>query len=332
MNNDLKPTVALIYGGRGAEAEVSLRGAERVLPLISRENYKPLAVFIDKDGRWLCGGGEVTPAFIGGLSGLYREGEMIPLSCAIPLLHGDFGEDGVVQGALENAKIPYAGCDTGAGAIACDKAATKALAESLSIPTLPFRVAVNTEGCIEAEEYLGYPLIVKPCTLGSSVGISVATNRDELTKATERALRLCPRVIIEKYLCAPRELECGYFSANCKEIFTDPGEISCDEGFYDYEKKYLGVGKVKISHPAKIPEDIKRRIKDYTARLVRAIGVRDLCRADFFLNDGEIYFNEINTMPGFTEGSLYPEMLKNHGVEPLELINLLIQGAIERGA
>lgn len=332
MNNNLKPTVALIYGGRGAEAEVSLRGAERVLPLINREKYKPLAVFIDKDGRWLCGGGEVTPAFIGGLSGLYREGEMIPLSCAIPLLHGDFGEDGVVQGALENAKIPYAGCDTGAGAIACDKAATKALAESLSIPTLPFRVVGDKMGGEEAEKALGYPLIVKPCTLGSSVGISVVRKRDELQSAIENALRLCPRVIIEKYLGSPRELECGYFRANCKEIFTDPGEISCDEGFYDYEKKYHGIGEVKISHPAKIPEEINKKIKEYTERLVRAIGVRDLCRADFFLKDGEVYFNEINTMPGFTEGSLYPEMLKNHGFSLRELIDLLIQNVVERGS
>ena len=329
MNNDLKPTVALIYGGRGAEAEVSLRGAERVLPLISRENYKPLAVFIDKDGRWLCGGGEVTPAFIGGLSGLYREGEMIPLSCAIPLLHGDFGEDGVVQGALENAKIPYAGCDTGAGAIACDKAATKALAESLSIPTLPFRVAVNTEGCIEAEEYLGYPLIVKPCTLGSSVGISVATNRDELTKATERALRLCPRVIIEKYLCAPRELECGYFSANCKEIFTDPGEISCDEGFYDYENKYQA-GKTDEICPASLTEAEVAALESATRRGFEALRLRGYARFDFILDgDGTPWCLEANTLPGMTPTSLLPQAAAAVGISYDDLCERMVMMAVE---
>ncbi len=332
MINNSKPTIALIYGGRGVEAEVSLRGAERVLPLINREKYRPLAVFIDKNGRWLSGGGEVTPAFIGGLSGLYRDGELIPLACAFPLLHGDFGEDGVVQGALENARIPYVGCDSRAGALICDKAAVKAMAESLSIPTLPFTVATCVLDGMNAERMLGYPLIVKPCTLGSSVGISVARNRDELAEAIENALKLCSRVIIESYLTRPRELECGYFGADCKEIFTNPGEIVCDRGFYDYGKKYLGEGGVTLSCPADVPSEIAQRIKEYTGRLIRATGVRDLCRADFFLSGDKIYFNEINSMPGFTEGSLYPEMLKNHGIEPDAMIDSLIRGAIERGA
>ena len=332
MNNNTTPAVALIYGGRGAEAEVSIRGAERVLPLINREAYKPLAVFIDKNGRWIYGGREVAPAYIGNLSGLYREGEMIPLACAIPLLHGDFGEDGVVQGALENAKIPYVGCATSASALICDKAATKAVAMALNIPTLPFVMATCEDDGDDAEKKLAYPMIVKPCTLGSSVGISVADNRGELKESIKSALKLCKRVIIENFLSSTRELECGYFRADCKEIFTNPGEIICTRGFYDYGKKYLDNSDVTVSQSALIPHDVAEQIKEYTRRLVRAMGVRDLCRADYFLHEGKIYLNEINSMPGFTEGSLYPKMLENHGIAPNKLINMLIGEAISRGA
>ncbi len=330
MRENRLPTVALIYGGRGYESEVSVRGAERIMPLIDREKYRTVSVFIDKDGKWLCNGGEVFPALIGGVSGLCREGEMIPVNCAIPILHGDFGEDGVVQGALENAKIPYIGCAVCAGAVCADKSLTKLIAERLGIKTVPWILAEGQEDILKSENALGYPVFVKPCTLGSSVGASMANNREELALALKEALRLDRRVIIEKYLHRPRELECGYFKDKCKEIFTNPAEIICKKDFYDYSSKYIDGEGTALSPVADVGESIKQKIKEHSASLVRTIGVRDLCRVDFFLHDGELYFNEINTMPGFTPDSLYPEMLAMAGVQPSELIEGLIENALIR--
>lgn len=330
MRESNLPTVALIYGGRGHESEVSVRGAERIMPLIDREKYRTVSVFIDKDGKWLCNGGEVFPALIGGVSGLCREGEMIPVNCAIPILHGDFGEDGVVQGALENAKISYVGCSVKAGAVCCDKAVTKLVAEGLGIKTVPWMLAVSEGDADKAEKKLGYPMFVKPCSLGSSVGALVARSRLELISALNKALALDSRVIIERYINRPRELECGYFKGKCKEIFTNPGEIICNKDFYDYSSKYIDCQGTTLCPVAEVDEDVKEQIKRHSAALVAAVGVRDLCRVDFFLSDGALYFNEINTMPGFTPDSLYPEMLAMAGVQPRELIEGLIENALGR--
>lgn len=330
MERNYKPTVALIYGGRGCESDVSVRGAEQIMPLIDREKYKTLSVFIDKDGRWFCNGGEAALAFIEGVSGLVIRGEMNAVDCAIPLLHGDFGEDGVVQGALENAKIRYVGCGVTAGAVCADKALTKMVARALGIPTLPSITVTSESEALLAEKALGYPMFVKPCSLGSSVGAARAENRDELLSAARAALKLDRRVLIESYISHPRELECAYFGANCKEMFTNPGEIICRGDFYDYERKYFSAEDVSVLPEADIGADIKEKIKEYSALLIHTIGVRDLCRVDFFLKGEELYFNEINTMPGFTPDSLYPEMLKNAGIQPRELIGLLIEGALMR--
>lgn len=331
MEGNYLPTVALIYGGRGYESDVSVRGAEWIMPFIDRKKYRMLSIFIDKDGRWLSGGGEATPAYLNGISGILLRGEMIPMDCAIPLLHGDFGEDGIVQGALENAKIPYVGCKTCAGAICADKALTKTIATQLGIPTLPWVTVDCEKDALEAERALEYPLFVKPCSLGSSVGVTRAKNREELLLAVRAALELDSRVIIEKALSHPRELECGYFRANCKEVFTNPGEIICDSGFYDYEKKYISTNSASVLPTAQIDEEIAKKIKKYSLALVKAIGVRQLCRLDFFLSDGGLFFNEINTMPGFTPDSLYHKMLSASGIEPKELIESLIEDTITKG-
>ena len=331
MEENYLPTVALIYGGRGYESDVSVRGAEWIMPFIDRRKYRMLSIFIDKDGRWLSGGGEATPAYLNGVSGILLRGEMIPISCAIPLLHGDFGEDGIVQGALENAKIPYIGCKTCAGAICIDKALTKTIATRLGIPTLPWVTADCENDALEAEKALKYPLFIKPCSLGSSVGVSKATNRDELLLGVRTALEMDNRVIIEKALSRPRELECGYYKANCKEIFTNPGEIICKSEFYDYDKKYISTNDVSVLPTAHIDEETQGRIKNYSLLLVKAIGVRQLCRLDFFLCDEGLYFNEINTMPGFTPDSLYHKMLSASGIEPKELVESLIWDTITNG-
>ena len=178
---DKRPTVLLIYGGRGMESEVSLRGAKNILPTI-KENYRCLPTFIDRDGKWICDGKELSLS----MGGVIIEGIFTKIDCAFPLLHGDFGEDGRVQGTLDCYSIPYVGCDSVCGAICRDKYIVKAMARELGIPTLPCLLAVKSDGIEKiidgCEKEIGYPLFVKPTSLGSLVGAGKADNKDELCR------------------------------------------------------------------------------------------------------------------------------------------------------
>ena len=332
-----KPTAVLIFGGRGMEHEVSRLGAEFVYPLIDENVYEKIPVYIAKDGRWLMRSDvlsenltECFPILRGGVGGLITEEEFIPVDVAFPLLHGDFGEDGTVQGALECAKIPYVGCDTLTSAVARDKCLVKLIAKELNIPTAEW---VEYSGCIEEtvwllERLLGYPVFVKPSRLGSSVGAKRADNIDELASAIENASRLgSGRVIIEEFVDIEKELECAYYSAAGRILFTAPGEIVCDGDFYDFLKKYRSTG-ADVSEKASISSALTERITEYSKKLAKRIGLRHLSRIDYFLSkQGRLYFNEINTMPGFTERSLYPRLLEKHGIAPKELIGSLLHDA-----
>ena len=329
MNNEERLCVGLIFGGRGREREVSIKGKSYLLPLIDRDKYSVTEIFIDHKGRWLKGEEEVYPKN-GGLAN--QNGSFHRIDCAFPLLHGDFGEDGVVQGALECMDIPYVGCDVSAGAVCRDKSYVKIIADSLGIPTLPHLSLIRHEGVDFAlrrvEEKLGYPVFIKPARLGSSIGASMANDRGALYSALKLAFSLCDKAIAEPYLEVKRELECGYFSTKCKEIFTYPGEILLN-GVYGYEEKYLS-GDTRLAIRADVASAVSQRIREYSRRLVRALGIRQLCRVDYFLSGEELYFNEINTMPGFTEGSLYPKMIEAAGFCPTELVNLLIEDCLAR--
>ena len=325
-----RTTVALIYGGRGREREVSIRGRNHVLPLIDADKYEIIEIFIDKDGRWLTEKGEVCPH---GGGFIHTESkDFTPIDCAIPLLHGDFGEDGRVQGALDVASIPYVGCDVSGAAVCRDKVFVKTIAQHIGIPTLPFLLTLRDEGIDyairQAEERFTYPLFIKPTSLGSSVGASAAESRRELISALTVAYAFAERVMIEPCLTDKRELECGYLGVKGKELFTNPGEILC-EGFYGYEEKY-SCDRVALAIRADLSDRQSEAIRDYSRRLVRALGVRDLCRVDFFLSGDEIYFNEINTMPGFTDGSLYARMIEAYGISEGRLFGLLIDNCISR--
>ncbi len=331
MKNRERANVALIYGGRGRESEVSIKGMNHILPLINTDTYRLLPVFIDKEGRWLIEGKEVFP---------YKKGfycpenkEFFATDAAFPLLHGDFGEDGTVQGALECADIAYVGCDVSASAVCRDKAFVKVIAEKLNIPTLRFLLLLREEGIDyavrRAEGELSYPLFVKPTGLGSSFGVSEAKDRTRLISALEKAFSLSARVIIEPCLTSKRELECGYFSTKCKELFTNPGEI-LHSGMYGYEEKYV-LDSVGLAIRADIEPTVCQAIREYSRRLVRTLGIRDISRIDFFLSGENLYFNEINTLPGFTSGSLYAKMIEASGIPERELICRLIDNALSRG-
>ena len=342
------PSVALIFGGRGYEHDVSVRGAEYLFPLIDGSKYRKIPVYVKKDGTWvipairgidvcpraLSDGAvpeeECSPAFGKPIGGLLTESAFLPIAAAFPLLHGDFGEDGVVQGALENAGIPYVGCDTVASAVTRDKSYVKLIAEHLGIPTARWLYAreLSNKTIKEAEEKIGYPMFVKPARLGSSVGASVARCREELAGALDRALKVgSGRALIEELIDVERELECGYLSAAGKTLFTGVGEIYTD-GFYDYEAKYFS-GAARVSSRATVSDSEVGLIQSYSALLSEHLGLRGLSRIDFFRTArGDIIFNEINTMPGFTETSLYPRLCAESGISPKELVERLITDAV----
>ena len=306
--------LALIYGGEGYEREVSLLGFRHLFPILN-DIFDLFPIHINTDGHWIYKNTRVFPTD-GGFYSIERE-KLYPVDCAFPLLHGNYGEDGIIQGALSVAKIPYIGSPSTVGAVCRDKTVVKAVAESIGIPTLPYRL-------IGRAERPDVPCFIKPTGLGSSIGASAVRGEEELASALERAFAVSERVMAEPLLEEKRELECGYFSAKGKEIFTNPGEIlSC--GFYDYKKKYEGGTKINVR--ADLDESLTRRIKDYAKSLAHALGVRQIARVDFFLSEGELYFNEINTMPGFTRESLYHKMLSLEGISLREMIISLAEDA-----
>ncbi len=329
--------IALIYGGAGAEHEVSLMGAEHLLGLIDREKYIPYPILITKGGAWLAEGDPEREIRIrlGERGGTLTEGDKaIPIAAAFPLLHGDFGEDGCVQGLLECARIPYVGSRVTAGALSADKILTKDVARTLGIPVargveitdaLPSAQAMSL-----AEGEVGYPMFIKPSGLGSSVGAHAVFCRDEFAPAYLDATECgTGRVLIEEYIEDKREIECAYLSYGGRDIFTHPGEI-LSSGFYDYSEKYSEDSRTKTLVRADIPKSVAERIIRFSRMLVLHIGIRHLARIDFFLSGTEVLFNEVNTMPGFTASSLYPALIGELGISGTELITSLIEGAIGR--
>lgn len=323
-----KKQVAIFFGGRGYEHSVSVSGAKNLLPLIDGERYGVHTVLIEKSGRMRLSesGTEVFPIMREGVGALLtEEGCIIPIDCAFPLLHGDYGEDGTLQGLLASLCIPFVGSDARASAICLDKAVTKAAAEALGIPTVPWRLITDGRGTD-----LVPPLFIKPDCLGSSVGASPVRSDDDLSAAIAAAGELGGGRVLAEGLIEPlRELECAYFSAQGEELFSHPGEILCD-GFYSYGRKYSDKAAESVCR-AELPTAITERIREYASALCRFIGVRHLARVDFFLSGERLYFNEINTMPGMTERSLYLRLLESEGISPAEAINRMISDAIAGG-
>ena len=344
-----KNTVLLIFGGRGAEHDVSKMSAEYLFTLLDREAFEVIPIFITREGRWLK---LDTPKISGehdtedlrevhlgqrqGVGGITEGNKFTRVDAAFPILHGDFGEDGVVQGALENAKIKFVGSDNYSGPITMDKAFTKIIAERLGIPTARFVLGIDgaqsyskEETLNRAERLFGYPMFIKPSRLGSSIGAGRACGREEASALYDKALEYSPRVLIEELVDIDKEVECAYFKVKNKEIITDLAEISCSFGFYDYDKKYLGQSGASLSPTADTSRRIREAVKGYTKLLAEYIGVRHLGRFDFFITrDGRILFNEINAIPGVTVGSLYPALLEKSGITAADAVNLMIKDAL----
>lgn len=329
-----KLRVALIYGGRGCEHDVSVMGAKNLLPMLDRKRLTVYPIYIDKKGVWHLGGergGRIHPC-CGARSGAFISDDgRIAVDVALPLLHGDFGEDGRVQGALDCAGIPYVGCGVRSGAVSADKILTKMVADSLGIPTA--RSVYLTRADIPmarsiCEEHVGYPMFIKPSGLGSSVGCTLVSSPDMLDEAISAASG--ERILIEEYLEGARELECAYSSTSrFGEIFAPPGEV-ISRGVYTYREKYGSHTQAKTVTRAMLPSGVQESAEEYSRALVRAIGISQIARIDYFLHDGELILNEINTMPGFTQASLYSAMMSECGIEPRELLTALLEDAYDR--
>ena len=350
-----KKTVALIFGGTGCERDISVLSAKNLYPYFDKGKFRVLPVFIDESGAWLTDADYSSPALDGFISsakagkaaythpvrlgikrGFITECGIIECHSAFPMLHGDGGEDGAVQGALRTAGIATVGCDTLSSAVCLDKGFTKAVAESMNIPVVPW--IYITEGdeesfICEAERAIGYPLFIKPSRLGSSVGAGIAKNRYELRRAFRAAREAGgERILAERFIENAREIECGFYSARGKLLFTDPGEISSSFGFYDYSSKYTAETHATVSDISKIDSSTSEKIKEYARALVLRLGCMGMSRIDFFLDGcGNIYFNEINTIPGMTEGSLYPRLLARCGISTERMLTELIEDTLYAG-
>jgi D-alanine-D-alanine ligase len=313
--------VAVLCGGRSSEHDVSLRSGEAVARGLEGAGHEALLVTIDRDGGWSFRGApvELLPA-----AGLFAA------DAAFPALHGPFGEDGSVQGVLEWLDVPYVGSDVLSSAVCMDKLTLKRLFAQRGLPQVEF-VGVGEGDWRERCGEMGLPLWVKPSRLGSSVGISkVESLGEELDAAVDLALRHDPRVIVEAH--APgREVECSLLGNERVETSL-PGEVIAHGDWYDYETKYSD-GGMELAVPAPIPGELATSLRELAIEAFELGGCAGLARCDFFLeDDGRLLVNEINTMPGFTETSVYAKLWEATGLPYPDLCDRLVELAIERHA
>ncbi len=313
--------VAVLCGGRSSEHDVSLRSGKAVAGGLEQAGHEALLVTIGRDGGWSFRGAPVE---------LMPSGGLFDADVAFPALHGPFGEDGCVQGVLEWLDVPYVGSDVLASAVCMDKLTLKRLFAQAGLPQVDF-VAAGETGWRERCEAMGLPLWVKPSRLGSSVGISrVESLGEELDAAVDLALRHDPRVIVEAS-ARGREVECSLLCNEQPEA-SQPGEVVAHGDWYDYETKY-SEGGMELVVPAALDEEQTARLRALAAGAFQHGGCAGLARCDFFVEpDGEILVNEINTMPGFTETSVYAKLWEASGLPYPDLCDRLLQLAVERHA
>ncbi len=347
----MKKKITLLFGGRSSEHIISCKSAKTVWDHIDREKYDVTAVGITEEGQWLLYRGEstalptdewcrsplCTPVFLslgGPTRGLFfmEDGvaKEIETDIFFPVLHGKYGEDGTIQGLFEMLNIPYVGCGVSASANAMDKSLTKLLVDSIGVKQADY-VAIDrwSAGDISAiiekcESRLGYPMFVKPCASGSSIGITKAADRDALRRGIELALTHDTRVLVEQFINA-RELECAVIDDG-KQLFAQVGEVISADEFYDFDSKYNNAASVTNVTPDISPQ-LEEQICESAKAIFRVLNCRSLSRVDFFLDrdSGELIFNEINTLPGFTNISMYPMLAAKQGLELPRLIDTLIE-------
>ena len=351
-----KLNVCVLFGGISPEHEVSLRSAESVLNNMDPEKYNIFPVGITKDGDWILYGGKdyaALPAMewqdcpenrraaispVRGQGLLTFEGDCVvreQIDVVFPVLHGENGEDGAMQGLLQMAGIPYVGPHVSASAVAMDKTLTKLVADNAGITQAAWQLVRNSDlqtrmDAIleEIEGKFAYPVFVKPAGTGSSVGVSKASDRSQLRDALLQAGIYDEKILVEEFIDG-REVEVAVMG-NASPVASVVGEIDSGAEFYDYDAKYVTDTSVAYI-PARIPEDVAEQLREKAVQVYMAIGCQGLSRVDFFVTrqDNRVVFNEINTIPGFTSISMYPKLFAASGIPYGELIDQLLQLALE---
>ncbi|MDR2183027.1 MAG: D-alanine--D-alanine ligase [Clostridiales bacterium] len=347
-----KKVIAILFGGASSEHEVSKLSAANIIAALDEDKYFVLPVYITRDGRWFLYDGAkdniknlqwekfattvvLSPdaAHHGILRLVGDKFKVMHVDAAFPVLHGKNGEDGTIQGLLELAGIPYVGSGVAASAICMDKAHTKTIASKIGLKQADYLVfdKDDIDNIREIDEKvlhnLSYPCFVKPASTGSSVGISKAANAEELAAALADAAKYDRKIIVEKAV-AGREIECSVLG-NEKPIASGVGEITYETEFYCYDAKYKS-GTSRTIVPADLPQNVTEQIRQQSLAIYRATGCRGLARVDFFVDEaGDVIFNEINTMPGFTDISMYPMLWQADGMTYTQLVDKLIELAVE---
>jgi len=312
----MKKRVAVVYGGRSGEHEISLRSAKSIMEAMDQEKYKIVHYLISKEGKW-------SPRPI-----LPEPGGNPGIDVVFPVLHGTFGEDGTVQGLLELADLPYVGPGVLASSLSMDKEMMKRVVKERGLPVVEYFMVPN---CGSWEFAPDFPMFVKPANLGSSVGISRVNNEAELMKAIELASAYDRKVIVERGIIG-REFECAVLG-NGEPVAATPCEILPSRDFYDYEDKYL-LNQAQTVIPADLTPAETAEMQRLAVECYRAVECEGMARVDFLLESasGKLYINEINTIPGFTSISMYPKMWEYSGLAMPKLIDRLIELALERHA
>jgi D-alanine-D-alanine ligase len=347
-----KIRVAILYGGKSAEHEISLQSARSVASVMDKDKYEIILIGIGRDGRWYVDQNrklldnadqvienehtlvKVNP---GGAQDTFLEclqDKVIGhLDVVFPVLHGPLGEDGSVQGLLKLANIPFVGADVLGSSIGMDKDVMKRLLRDAGIPVAAFFAFNQAQkekiDYLSIETKLGMPCFIKPANLGSSVGIQKVSDVDSFNKAVDHAFLYDRKIIIEEAIVG-REIECSVLG-NEKPIASLPGEIIPKHSFYSYEAKYLDEQGALLEIPAKLDSGIIQKIQEYAVEAYQVLCCEGMARVDMFLSqDDKIYVNEINTIPGFTNISMYPKLWEASGISYSQLIDRLIELAIER--
>jgi D-alanine-D-alanine ligase len=350
-----KIRVAVMFGGRSAEHEVSLQSAMNVIESLDKNKYEPVLIGIDKEGRWFLNENSIQllnssdPRLIQ-LSGKQQEIALTPtgsnsqlismhakfsfpkIDVIFPVLHGPFGEDGTIQGLAKLANIPCVGPGILGSAVGMDKDVMKRLLRDAGIPNARF--VTLSAGNRDRVSYdaltnkLGQTLFIKPANMGSSVGISKVRNENEFQKAIKLAFDYDRKVIVEEEIKG-REIECAILG-NDDPVASVPGEIVPRADFYSYKAKYIDEDGAALSIPAQLPEHLVKQVQDLALQTFRVLECQGMARVDIFLTPEEkLFVNEINTIPGFTKISMYPKLWEYSGTSYIELVDKLIQLAIE---
>jgi D-alanine-D-alanine ligase len=352
-----KRRVAVLFGGRSAEHEISCVSARSVIDALDPATTEVVPIGITRAGTWhLLPGPPALPAETGRMpevtagSGVAVElatesgsremvrsdGTREPIDVVFPVLHGPRGEDGAVQGMLELAGVPYVGAGVLGSAVGMDKAVQKVLFSAMGLPVVPYEIVrelewdEDPEGVAARAAGLGFPLFTKPATLGSSVGIVKVHGPDELDPGLNEAFRYARKAVVEKGLEGIREVECAVLG-NDDPVASIAGEIvPTGHEFYDYGSKYLDADGAQLLIPADLKPDVMEEVQRMAVAAFRAIECAGMARVDFFLREEELWVNEINTIPGFTQISMYPKLWEASGLGYPELVDRLLDLALER--